>query len=98
MSDVRAEGGADVWVHVVGDAVALADVLDDRDERSVKGMRELGEEVVNDLEVEPPEPPGEQPVVGAEVDRGLYLVDRPFDALVRCGELLGGGVGSLIDT
>jgi hypothetical protein len=79
--EVRAKRRSERRLDRVAHAVAQAVALDDRRDLRVKGVRELGEEMVLDLVVEPAERPGEKPVSGAEIDSCLDFVNSPDTTL-----------------
>jgi hypothetical protein len=81
MPEVRAKRRSERRLDRVAHAVTQAVALDNRCDLRVKGVRELGEEMVLDLIIEPAQRPGEKPVSGAEIDSCLDFVNSPDTTL-----------------
>jgi len=73
-----AEGGNHRPVHLVFDLVFVANPLDDASDLGIVDVANPGEEVVDDLEVQSPQVPGDQAVVRREISSGADLMDHPF--------------------
>ena len=74
---VGGDGGAERRLNRVAHAVLVGRPADDARDLGVVRVRDAWEEVMLDLEVESTEEPRQDGVAGAEVDRGLDLMDRP---------------------